>query len=269
LGRQAARMRRERSVSAMNIDLSGKLALVTGASGELGRVMARTLAACGADVAVHYFSNKDKAEKLASELRAKGRKSRAFQADVTREESVMALKGAVADALGSPQIIVNNAVIQGPWVPVMEQPLENWENQFRSCVLHNVFMAKAFVPAMKKEGWGRVIAINTECAVQCFPGQSAYVAGKRGLDGVLRVLARELGEFQITVNQVAPGWMISDRARDEGTEKQEGYEKSVPLKRRGTDQDVANLVAFLASDLASFITGAFVSVSGGNVMPGI
>lgn len=253
----------------MKLDLAGKLAVVTGASGELGRVTARTLAACGADIAVHYFSNKDKAEKVAGDIRMLGRKAETFKADVTDEKSVLALRDAVVKTLGDPQIIVNNAVIQGPWVPVMDQPLENWENQFKSCVLHNVYMAKAFVPAMIKKRWGRVITINTECAMQCFPGQSAYVAGKRGLDGVMRILAKEVGEHQITVNQVAPGWMISDRARESGTEKQEGYEKSVPLKRRGEDQDVANLVAFFASDLSSFITGAYVSVSGGNVMPTI
>jgi 3-oxoacyl-[acyl-carrier protein] reductase len=89
------------------------------------------------------------------------------------------------------------------------------------------------------------------------------------MDGLLRVLAREVGEHQVTVNQVAPGWMISDAVRAAGTERQEFYENRVPLRRRGQDQDVANAVAFLASDLASFITGAYLSVSGGNVMPTI
>ena len=136
-------------------------------------------------------------------------------------------------------------------------------------MLHNVLMAKAFVPAMIRKGWGRVIAINTECAMQNTPNQSAYVSGKRGMDGVLRVLAREIGEHQITVNQVAPGWMISDKYRGTPEERQPEYEKNVPLKRRGYDQDVANAVAFLASDLAAFITGAYIPVCGGNVMPAI
>jgi 3-oxoacyl-[acyl-carrier protein] reductase len=89
------------------------------------------------------------------------------------------------------------------------------------------------------------------------------------MDGVLRVLAKEIGEHGITVNQVAPGWTISDRDRKEHTEHNFDYEKSVPLKRRGTDQEIANVVAFLASDLASFITGAYIPVCGGNVMPAI
>jgi 3-oxoacyl-[acyl-carrier protein] reductase len=156
-----------------------------------------------------------------------------------------------------------------PWLPVLEQPLEDYESQFRSCVLHNVHMAKAFVPPMIARRWGRVIAVSTECAMQAQPGQSAYVGGKRGMDGVLRVLAKEVGEHQITVNQVAPGWTVSDRDRAAGTERQPEYERGVPLRRRGTDQEVANVVAFLASELAAFVTGAYVPVCGGTVMPAI
>jgi len=122
---------------------------------------------------------------------------------------------------------------------------------------------------MIEKGKGRVVAISTECAMQNFPSPSAYVSGKRGMDGVLRVLAKEVGEHQITVNQVAPGWTISDNDRERGSERNEEYDKNVPLKRRGTDQEIANVVAFLASDLASYITGVYIPVSGGTVLPGI
>jgi 3-oxoacyl-[acyl-carrier protein] reductase len=129
-----------------------------------------------------------------------------------------------------------------------------------------VLLAKAFVPALRAKGWGRIIGINTECTMQMFETHSAYVAGKRGMDGVLRVLAREVGRYGITVNQVAPGWTISDRDRDRHTDDA-GYCEAVPLRRRGTDQEIANVVAFLASELASYVHGAFVPVCGGNVMP--
>jgi 3-oxoacyl-[acyl-carrier protein] reductase len=99
--------------------------------------------------------------------------------------------------------------------------------------------------------------------------QSAYVAGKRGMDGVLRVLAREVGEFGITVNQVAPGWTITEKFDGKLPEGADEYAESLPLKRMGTDCEVANVLAFLASDLASFITGAYIPVCGGNVMPTI
>ena len=122
---------------------------------------------------------------------------------------------------------------------------------------------------MVEMNYGRFIGINTECSMQNAPNQSAYVAAKRGMDGILRILAKEIGQHQITVNQVAPGWTISNKDRENGTEFSPEYNKSVPLKRRGTDQEIANVVAFLASDLASFITGAYIPVCGGNVMPTI
>jgi 3-oxoacyl-[acyl-carrier protein] reductase len=253
----------------MQINLSSKIAVVTGASGELGRVIARTLAGCGADVAVHYLQSKEKAERVRAEIEALGRRAMVVQADIGDAASVFAMRDTIVKALGAPQIVVNNAVAQYTWTSVLEQDVKDYESQFRSCVLQNVLMAKAFIPGMIAKHWGRVIAINTECAMQNAPSQSAYVSGKRGMDGVLRVLAKEIGAHQITVNQVAPGWMISDKYREAGTERQEAYEKNVPLRRRGTDQNIADAVAFLASDLAEFITGAYIPVCGGNVMPGI
>ncbi len=253
----------------LKIDLSGKIALVTGASGELGHVMARTLADCGAAVAVHYLQNRDKAAQVLDDISRQGGRGIIVQADVTNAESVAAMQREVARQLGDVDIVVNNAVGQYKWTSVLEQPVADYESQFRTCVLQNVLMAKAFAPAMIRKRWGRIIAINTECAMMNAPSQSAYVSGKRGMDGVLRVLAREIGEHQITVNQVAPGWMISDRQRAAGDTRNEGYEKTVALKRRGDDQDIANMVAFLASDLAGFITGAYIPVCGGNVMPTI
>ena len=253
----------------LQINLLGKMAVVTGARGELGRVMVRTLASCGADVAIHYFRNQEKASKLAKEVEAMGRRTALVQANVTIQDEVFTMQDKISATLGDPHIIVNNAVIQYNWTNVLDQEVEDYESQFQSCVLQNVLMAKAFIPAMIKANYGRVIGINTECAMQTFKGQSAYVSGKRGMDGVLRVLAKEVGEHQITVNQVAPGWTISDKDRQSGLKRQEDYESKVPLNRRGTDQEIANIVAFLASDLASYITGVYIPVCGGNVMPRI
>lgn len=255
---------------SLQINLEGRLAIITGATGQLGRVMARTLAACGADVVVHYHQNVAKAESLCAEIEALGRRTLAVTGDVGKKDDVFALRDAVVQKLGNPNIIVTNAVSQiSPWQTVLEEGEEDYEDQFRTCVLQNVFFAKAFVPAMIEKSWGRFIGINTECSMQLFKTQSAYGGAKRAMDGVLRVLAKEIGAHQITVNQVAPGWMISDIDRERGSERSESYERTVPLARRGTDQEIANVVAFLASDLASFITGAYIPVSGGNVMPTI
>lgn len=253
----------------MQIDLTGRVAIVTGATGQLGRTMARTLAECGADIAIHFHKNREKGEELEAEIAALGRRTVLVQADITDETSVFALRDKVIIALGAADIVVTNAVSQYPWKSILEQPVTDFDNQYESCVRQNVLMAKAFVPTMIERGWGRIVGINTECAMQCFSGQAAYVAAKRGMDGVLRVLAQEVGSHGITVNQVAPGWTISDRDREAHTERNEGYEKSVPLRRRGTDQEIANAVAFLASDLAGFITGVYLPVCGGNVMPRI
>lgn len=255
---------------SLSVDLSQRTALITGATGQLGRVMARTFARCGASVAVHFNSSRPRAEALVAELHGLGVGACAVQADVADAASVMAMRDTIAAALGAPDVVVACAVSQvHPWSTVLEEDLADYEDQFRSCVMQNVHLAKAFIPAMVARGRGRYIGINTECAMQCARTQSAYAAGKRGMDGVLRVLAREVGEHQITVNQVAPGWTISDNDRDQGTERNAAYEASVPLARRGTDQEIANVVAFLASDLASFITGAYIPVCGGNVMPAI
>lgn len=254
---------------SLSIDLTGRTALVTGASGQLGRVIARTLAAAGADVAVHYHSNRAKADEVCADVAALGRRTCAVAADVADRGQVMAMRDAVRAALGDPAIVVANAVHQYAWKPVLEQDLEDFASQHRTCVAHLVLLAQAFAPAMIARRHGRIIAINTECAIQCTPNQGAYAAGKRGMDAVVRVLAREIGEHQVTVNEVAPGWMISDKYRGTPEERQPAYEKNIPLRRRGYDQDIANAVTWLASDFANFITGCYLPVSGGNVMPGI
>lgn len=254
----------------VNIDLTGKNVVITGATGQLGRVMAKTLAECGANVAVCYKSNEQMAQSLVKELEASyGINAVAVSADVKSLDSIMEMKQKVNQSLGKVDIIVNNAVSQYKWTSVLEQNPADFQDQFETCTMHNVNMAKAFVPDMQESGWGRVIGINSECAALCNPDSAAYSAAKRGMDGILRCLAKEVGANGITVNQVAPGWTISQRDRDNGTQADEAYDKTVPLGHRGTDQDIANAVAFLASNLAQFITGIYLPVCGGRVMPGI
>ncbi|AOZ90990.1 SDR family NAD(P)-dependent oxidoreductase [Paenibacillus crassostreae] len=253
----------------LQVDLTGKTALITGATGQLGRVMARTLAECGANIIIHYHGNETKANELKQEIESIGRQSLIVRADVTQFDDIIQMKNLIAEHFDHVDIVVANAVVQYEWKSVLDQSLEDYASQINTCVMQSVYLAKTFVPAMIERKAGRFIGINTECSMQNAPGQSAYVAGKRGMDGVYRVLAKEIGEHQITVNQIAPGWTISENDRNNHTEVSEDYNKTVPLKRRGTDQEIANVVAFVASDLASFITGAYIPVSGGNVMPAI
>lgn len=252
----------------VSIDLSGKTALVTGGSGQLGRVMVRRLAQAGAAVLVHYNQNGEKAAALVRELEAAGTRAAAVQADVTDFESVLHMRDEAA-RFGSPDIVVNNAVIQYAWKDVMEQDPQDFYSQFASTVMHNAYMFKAFAPAMLKRGAGKFIVINTECAMRCDPGAAAYSSAKRGLDGLCRSFAKEVGSRGVTVNQVAPGWMITERERAAGAVTSGAYVESVPMGRRGCDADIADAVLFFASGLSDYITGAFLSVSGGRVMPTI
>jgi 3-oxoacyl-[acyl-carrier protein] reductase len=133
--------------------------------------------------------------------------------------------------------------------------------------MHNLYMVKTFVPQMMRQGWGRVIGINTECSFQCWPTQSAYVSGKQGMNALLQTLAKEVGPNGVTVNQIAPGWIRSEREAANQTDRlrtvNDEYSRMLPLKHRGEEADIANAAAFLASDLAKFITGAIIPVNGG------
>lgn len=255
--------------ACLKLDLSGRTALVTGATGEIGRAISRTLAACGANVAVHYFRSQLRAETLAAELELLGVRACAVGADATERASVETMRETISRRIGRVDIAVINAVSWARKTTVLDLAIDEFEQAYRTCVLQTVNLAKAFAPGMIAQRWGRIIGISSEVAMQALPLTAPYTAGKRGLDGVLRVLTRELGPHQITVNAVAPGWVISDRDRTDATERRAEYEERVPLHRRGFDQDVANSVAFLSSDLASFISGVYLPVCGGNVMPAI
>jgi 3-oxoacyl-[acyl-carrier protein] reductase len=250
----------------MKIDLNGKTALVTGATGQLGRVMARTLARCGANIAVHYAQNNAMADTLANEIKGMGRQAFAVQADLTREADVNRMAEGIAAALGHVDIVVNNAVIQYKWKPILTQSPGDFQSQFDACVMQSVYTAKAFLPPMQAKKEGRFIGINTECAALCAANSGAYASAKNGMDGLYQVLAKEVGADNITVNQVSPGWTISDRDRENGTEIAPEYATRIPLARRGTDAEIANAVAFLASGLASYITGVNLPVCGGAYM---
>lgn len=253
----------------MEISFQNKVVLITGATGQLGRVMVRNFAENGADVVIHYYRNEEKALSLKKEVEAFGQKAMVARADIAGWEDIKKMKENVISEFESPHIIVNNAVIQYEWTNVLEQDSGDFISQFESCVMHNVYMAKEFIPEMIKRKSGRFIGINTECSMLCNADSAAYASAKRGMDGIYRTLAKEVGMHNITVNQVAPGWTISEKDRLEGTQRSPEYEKATPLSRRGTDQEIANAVLFLASDLSSNITGVYLPVCGGRCMPGI
>ena len=254
------------SRSQLSIALSPRVALVTGATGELGRSISRTLAACGAKVAIHYHSSRDAALQLCDELNSTGADACIVGCDIADVTAVEQMRHEIEAELGRVDIIVNNAVTWFEEKPVIDQQADQFDRVYRSSILQVWATAKVFSKPMIDRGWGRIISLGTEVSSQALINHAPYTAAKCAMDGMMRSLARELGEYGITVNQVAPGWVITDKDRKDRDEVQPDYERTVPLKRRGYDQDVANLVAFLSSDLAAFITGVRVPVCGGNVM---
>lgn len=255
--------------SCLRLDLSGRVALVTGGTGQVGRCIARSLAACGADIALHAHRSNDESRLQADGIRALGVRCRIVSGDVTLASEVARMKQEIAGELGGVDIVVINAITWHARAGILDLDPEEFDRVYATSTRQAVNLAQQFVPGMVERRWGRIIAISSEVAMQGLAETGPYTAAKRGMDGVMRVLSREVGPHQITVNTVAPGWIICDHDRQEAIERQPAYESSVPMKRRGFDQDVANAVAFLASDLAGFISGTFLPVCGGNVMPAI
>lgn len=164
----------------LELNLTGHIAVVTGGSGNLGRVICRTLAQCGADICVHYNGSKDKAEKVAQEIRAMGRRAMVAQADVGDLASVLKMRDAVEAELGQADIIVNNAVAQYKWTSVLEQDEKDFDSQYRSCVLHNVHMAKAFVPAMQQKRWGASLPSTPSAPCRISPARGRISPASAG-----------------------------------------------------------------------------------------
>lgn len=206
------------------------------------------------------------ANRLATEIEEMGRRVLAVQADITQATDVYKMRDTIFNMLGDVHIVVNNAVTQYQWKSILEQDLADFQSQFDTCVMQSVLTAKTFLPTMINRKSGRFIGINTECSALCLAESGAYAAAKRGMDGLYRVLAKEVGAHGINVNQVAPGWTVSDRDREQGSEISQEYATKIPLGRRGTDKEIADAVLFLSSDLSSFITGVCIPVSGGAVM---
>ena len=145
------------------------------------------------------------------------------QGDITKQDTAFRMRDVIQSCLGGVDIVVANAVIQYEWTTVLEQSPEDYVSQFESCVMQSVYLAKAFIPYMQKPNGGHWDQYGMCDAKFCY--QSAYTAGKRGMDGLYRVLAKEVGEYQITVNQVAPGWTISERDRS----SESGMMKHIPV----------------------------------------
>lgn len=250
----------------MKFDLSGKVALVTGASRGLGRSMARCLASCGAKVAVNYFASPELAENVVEEATSAGGAAKAFQADVTDEGEVKRLVAEVTETFGPVDILVINATGPQPFIKLEDLTWQDMQNQIDFFVKSPLYLAQQVVPGMKERRYGRIINIGSEVFERGVPEFSNYVSAKGAQLGLTRSWAMELASWQITVNHVAPGWIPTERHDDDPQEAKDEYAAAVPMGHMGDHDDIGQAVAYLASDAAKFITGQRLSINGGNTL---
>lgn len=244
------------------IDLTGKVALVTGAGHGIGSNIARTMARAGAKTVVNYRRSADKAEAVAASIREAGGEAMAVQADVTDRAQVERMRETVLAAYGPVDILVNNALDQQPWRPFLEMEWETFQTQVDGSLKALCNNGWVFLPDMQRRKWGRIINISTVCFIENQPTQSAYNSGKGAMYSWSRTVAREVAPDNITINIIAPGWMRTEKV-DPNSEGVRRYAEGVPMRRQGDAQEIANVALFFASDLADFVTGAFVPVCGG------
>jgi 3-oxoacyl-[acyl-carrier protein] reductase len=247
------------------LDLTGKSALVTGGARGIGKEICLTLARQGADIAFVDVGRHEVAEATVVEIQALGRKAIYIGADVTDPEAcVKAVEQTVA-VFGKLDILVNNAGITRDDL-IMRMPIEDWKKVLEVNLFGAFYMTKAAIRPMLKARVGRIINMSSVSGQAGQAGQSNYSSSKAGLIGLTKATAREVASRGITVNAVAPGFIITELTKDLPEALMESLKGNTPLGRFGTIQEIACAVAFLASDEASYITGHVLAVDGGLVM---
>jgi 3-oxoacyl-[acyl-carrier protein] reductase len=245
--------------------LEGKVAIITGASRGIGKGIAEAFVAQGATVAFSYVSSDDKAKALELELSKGTGVAKGFKSDAADFDQAQALVDAVVEEFGRVDILVNNAGITRDNL-LMRMTEEAWDDVIR-INLKSVFnLTKAVMRTMLKQRSGSIINMSSVVGVGGNAGQSNYSASKAGILGFTKSVAQELGSRSIRCNAIAPGFIETEMtdALDEATVQ--GWRDSIPLKRGGTTEDVANLTLFLASDMSAYITGQVINVDGGMLM---
>lgn len=242
-----------------------KSALVTGASRGIGRSIALQLAEEGYNVAVNYAGSKEKAEAVVEAIKAKNVDSFAIQANVADADEVKAMIKEVVSQFGSLDVLVNNAGITRDNL-LMRMKEQEWDDVIDTNLKGVFNCIQKATPQMLRQRSGAIINLSSVVGAVGNPGQANYVATKAGVIGLTKSAARELASRGITVNAVAPGFIVSDMTDALSDELKEQMLTQIPLARFGQDTDIANTVAFLASDKAKYITGQTIHVNGGMYM---
>jgi len=241
------------------MDLSNRVAIVTGSARGIGRAIALKLAGVGATVVVSDIAE---AEPVAEEIRAMGRQSLAVPANVGSSSDVTTLVDTVISNYGRVDILVNNAGIARDQL-LMRMSEEDWDAVL-TVNLKSVFLCtRAVLRHMMKQHWGRIISISSIVGIVGNPGQANYASAKAGIIGFTRTIAREVGSRGITVNAIAPGFIDTKMTQQLADNQRQELMRRIPLGSLGTPQDIAEAVAFLASEEARYITGQVLGVDGG------
>ncbi|MEZ0482589.1 3-oxoacyl-[acyl-carrier-protein] reductase [Planococcus sp. SSTMD024] len=245
--------------------LTGKTAIITGASRGIGAAIARRFAEEGANIVVNYSGSQDKAEAVVAEIEQSGGKAIAVKANVADADAVKSLADAAMKEFGSIDILVNNAGITRDNL-MMRMKEDEWDDVINTNLKGVFLCTKAVTRQMMKQRAGRIVNIASIVGVMGNAGQANYVAAKAGVIGLTKTTARELASRGITANAVAPGFITTDMTEKLGDDVQSSMLAQIPLARFGAPEDVANAALFLASDEASYVTGQTLHLDGGMVM---
>jgi len=248
------------------MELEGKVALVTGASRGMGKAIALKLASLGSRVVVNYVaieaSNKVDADNLVKSIIRLGGEAISIEADVRDSEAVKAMVEQVIDKWNKIDILVNNAGINRDTL-LLRMSDDAWDDVIDTNLRGAYLCTKFVLKFMMRQEWGRIINVSSVTGLVGNAGQSNYAASKGGLIAFTKSVAREMGSRNITVNAVAPGYIITGMTDKLPSERKEAVLAMIPLQRFGQPDDVAELVAFLASDRAGYITGQAITIDGG------
>ncbi|MCK9862182.1 glucose 1-dehydrogenase [Paenibacillus sp. ATY16] len=254
----------------MSFDLTGKVALVTGASGGIGRAIAAALAASGAKVIVNYLNSREAAEEAVESIRQNGGEAVAIQADVSKAGEAELLVSEAERAFGRPvELLVNNAGHLVQRIPNEEMTEEHYSRIMDVNLKSAVFVSKAVIPGMKAAGGGCIVNLTSVAAHNGGgPGASIYAASKAAVIAYTKGLAKEQAVSGIRVNAISPGFIgnTAFHATFTSAAAREATVKGIPLGREGTPEDVAGVALFLVSDLSAYLTGETIEVNGGMFM---